>query len=60
MSTKTATVVSFEEFRQRRAQAQAAVAPPMPSAVMWYPVWVMMPFWPLQESVPAAQSLVSG
>ncbi len=60
MSAKTATIVSFEEYRQRRAQTRAAAAPVTPPAVMWYPVWVMVPVWPLQESGAAAQSLVSG
>ena len=60
MSEKTAIIVSFEEYRQRRAQAQTVDAPSTPSAVMWYPVWVMVPVWPLQETGAAAQSLVSG
>lgn len=60
MSAKTATIVSFEEYRQRRAQARAAAASSTPPAVMWYPVWVMVPVWPLQQSAAAAQSLVSG
>lgn len=60
MSAKTATIVSFEEYRQRRAQARAAAAPVTPSTVMWYPVWVIVPVWPLQEQIPAAQSLVTG
>ena len=60
MPAKTATIVSFEEYRQQRAQARAAAAAATPTTVMWYPVWVMVPTWPLQAPVTAAQSLVSG
>ncbi len=60
MSAKTATIVSFEEFRRRRAEAQAtAAAPATPAPVMWYPVWVMVPVWPLPEANLGAQ-LVTG
>lgn len=60
MSATTATIVSFEEFRRRRAEAQAAAAAPAtPAPVMWYPVWVMVPVWPLPEANLGAQ-LVTG
>jgi hypothetical protein len=60
MSTKAAEIVDFQEYRQRRAQAQPAAASVTQAAVMWYPVWVMVPAWPLQAQVPAAPSLASG
>jgi hypothetical protein len=60
MSAKTATIVSLEEYRRRRAEAQAAAAPATtPAPVMWYPVWVMVPVWPLPEANLGAQ-LVTG
>ena len=60
MSAKTAEIIDFQEYRQRRAQAQPMAAPVTPATVMWYPVWVMVPAWPLQAQVPAASSLASG
>lgn len=57
MSAKTAEIVDFQEYRQRRAQAQVA-APVTPSPFLWYPVWVMVPAWPLQAQIPTA--LASG
>jgi hypothetical protein len=60
MSAKTATIVSFEEFRRRRAEAQAAAAPATSPTVMWYPVWVMVPVWPLPEANLGAPMLVTG
>lgn len=60
MSANTATIVSLEEFRRRRAEAQAAAAAPAtPPTVMWYPVWVMVPVWPLPEANLGAR-LVTG
>ena len=60
MSAKTAEIVDFQEYRQRRAQAQPMAAPVTASPFLWYPVWVMVPAWPLQAPVTAAQSLASG
>jgi hypothetical protein len=60
MSAKTAEIVDFQEYRQRRVRAPAEAAPVTPSPVMWYPVWVMVPAWPLQAQVPATPSLASG
>ena len=60
MSAKTAEIVDFQEYRQRRTQAQAVAASVTPSPVMWYPVWVMVPAWPLQAPLAAAPSLASG
>ena len=59
MSAKTAEIVDFQEYRQRRAQAQAVAVPVTPSPFLWYPVWVMVPAWPLPTQLPAA-SLASG
>lgn len=60
MSAKTAEIIDFQEYRQRRVQAPPTAAAVTPSTVMWYPVWVMVPAWPLQAQLPAAQSLASG
>ena len=58
MSATTAEIVDFQEYRQRRSQAQAVGAPVTPSPFFWYPVWVMVPAWPLQAQIPTA--LASG
>jgi hypothetical protein len=61
MSQKTATIVSLEEHRRRRAEAQvAAAAPATPAPVMWYPVWVMVPVWPVPEANLGTPMLVTG
>ena len=59
MSTKTAEIVDFQEYRQRRVQAQPVAAPVTPSPFLWYPVWVMVPAWSLPTQFPTA-SLASG
>lgn len=59
MSAESATVISFEEYRQRRAEAQPSVASAQ-APVMWCPVWVMVPVWPIQQAHFGSQALASG
>lgn len=42
-------VISFEEYRRRRAASQASSQAPVQPQVMWYPVWVLVPYYPAPE-----------
>jgi hypothetical protein len=58
MSAPTATVVNLAEYRRRRGEGGAAATAPPP--FIWYPVWFMVPVWPMHEPSVNARALVSG
>jgi hypothetical protein len=62
MNVQGARVIDLEEYRRRReARREApltgpavpglALAPPKPVPVVWVPVWMWVPFWPM-ASIP--------
>ena len=59
MSAKSAVVVSLEEFRRRRASQHAAKPAPV-QPVVWCPVWVMVPVWPVPDYGLGLRSLATG
>ncbi len=44
MSAQGARVIDLEEYRRRRA----AKASRPPALVVWVPVWMWVPCWPMQ------------
>jgi len=60
MSAQTATVVNLDEYRRRRGEARAAAATAAQPPFVWYPMWVMVPVWPMHEPGVNARALVSG
>lgn len=49
MSAQGARVIDLTEYRQRRAaKAERATAAPSVQPVVWVPVWMWVPFWPMR------------
>jgi len=42
-----ARVIDLEQYRRRRAEQRERAQPVMPAPVMWVPVWVWVPLWPM-------------
>lgn len=47
MSAQGARVIDLTEYRRRRA-AKATTAASARTPVLWVPVWMWVPFWPMR------------
>jgi hypothetical protein len=47
MSAQGARVIDLTEYRRRRVEKRAQVAS-APAPVVWVPVWMWVPFWPMR------------
>ena len=49
MSAQGARVINLEEYRRRReAKIARPVAAGLAAPLVWFPVWMWVPFWPMR------------
>lgn len=49
MSAQGASVIDLAEYRRRRAEKSArTLAVPAVQPVVWVPVWMWVPLWPMR------------
>jgi hypothetical protein len=51
MSAQGARVIDLDEYRRRREAKRDLPALPGPVPVVWVPMWMWVPFWPM-ASIP--------